>query len=217
MRSRDAWLAAIAAALGVSDAACKRDATNAPAVAKEIASASSSSSSSATVASSAPSETANAEVIASAPLPSATAAPLAATATATPSGGLGGIGIGRINPACGARAACGATATPREPTANVNVQVLDGGEHDAPVAQTQLRARVRNCANNGIRNDPNERGRLVLQIAIDAHGAVTRVDRLGTTIGETTSACMQNAARAVKFPEGTARTIRVQVNTDRGS
>ncbi len=211
MRSREAWLAAIAATLGVSDA-CKRDATNAPAAVREVPSVSAS----ASVAASAPSETASTDPIASA-VPS-TSASTASTASAKPPDlrNVGGIGTG--HGACGFRVnpACGAVARPQEPTPTVNVQLFGGLGNDNAIAQSQLRSRMRTCAINGAKQDPNEQGDVQLQLDIDAHGTVTNVRSPGTRLGASTTQCMQRAARAITFAEGTARTLNVNVHVQRG-
>jgi hypothetical protein len=217
MRSREAWLAAIATALGMADVACKKDVADGPAAVREVASASSSAP---VVAASAPSETASAVTIASA-VPSASAS-TASTSSAKPPdlrsvglGNLGTIGIG--HGVCGARVnpACGASPAPRDVQPNVNIQLLGSDNaDDRRVVQTNLRARVRSCALNAVKNDPNTQGDVVMNIEIDAHGAVTNVDSQGALAAGATT-CMKSAARNVKFAEGTARTIRVHVHVDR--
>ena len=130
VRSRDAWLATIAAVLGASELACKKDAVDGPAAVREVPSASAYASASppivgsaeggttqfGSVAASAPSDTASAAASASA-APSASAASKGMTeremalAIASVLGpppptsssiGLGTIGIGRVeHNACG--------------------------------------------------------------------------------------------------------------------
>ncbi|HEX4517289.1 MAG TPA: hypothetical protein VH054_27275, partial [Polyangiaceae bacterium] len=173
-------------------------------------------------AASAPSETASAvtETIASA-VPSASAS-TASTSSAKPPdlhsvglGNLGTIGIG--HGVCGARVnpACGATSARHDVQPNVNVQLLGSDNaDDRRVVQTSLRPRLRSCALNAAKNDPNTQGDVVMNIAIDAHGAVTNVDSQGALAAGAT-ACMNGAARNAKFAEGTARIIRVHVHVDR--
>jgi hypothetical protein len=205
IRSRDAWLATIAAALGASEIACNKDAKEGPAVAREVPSASTS----ATVAASAPSETASAEVVAS-----ASAAP-SATASAAPTSTklVGGAGTGIGHMACGR--ACGASSARMDPQPNVTLNMLGPPNNDdLRVVQSGLRARIRSCAIDAAKKDSNTQGNAILTIAVDAHGAVTRVDAQDSGLGEAV-ACMKSAARNVKFSEGAARTIRVDVRVDR--
>src|SRR5438105_4168439 len=133
MRSREAWLAAMAAVLGVSDVACKKDATDAPATVREVASASASASASAPV------------EVASAPVPETSASAIAsASASAKPKPVDTGIGIGSIGGhdnlrlSCGARAACGASVNPGRiaPAPTLTLQVPGGNAEDVRTAQT---------------------------------------------------------------------------------
>jgi hypothetical protein len=219
MRTREAWLAAMAAVLGVSDGACKKDdSVDAPAAVREVPSASAS----ASVAATAPSESASTEVAASASV--APSASVVASATPTVTGiGLGNIGtLGTIgHGACGlahVNPACGARASNQEPTTNVNLQLIGSDSaDDRRVVQTNLRARMRACANNAAKNDPNIQGSGVLELAIDAHGAVTRVDSPAGNLPESALGCMKTGAHSVKFAEGAARTIRVQLQVQRSA
>lgn len=219
VRSRDAWLAAIAAALGASELACKKDGADGPAVAREVTSASASASSSAPeVAASAPPE---ASASASATASTSTLASPSATPKPTSTGliGLGTIGHGACGGSAYVNPICGARAGPREPTANVLVRVIgpDPVADDQRTLQSQLRTRLRSCANNAAKRDPTTHGDLTLQLAIDAHGSVTQVDAESSTIDGGFLQCMRSATRATRFPEGAARTIHVLIRVQMDS
>ncbi len=229
MRSRDAWLAVIAAALGVSEAACTRDGKDAPTAVHDVPSATTSS---AIVAAIAPSASADLAPSASSVVASASAAPSAsAVASATPVPKPSELQLlGISNAACGAvvprndlqnlpnlrvNPSCGATANPepiRGPTAEVQVHVQNGAAGDDRVVAS-LRARLRACANNGLKQDPTMQGKLVISASIPANGEVTTTSiAQNAGLSEAVAQCMSRGVRNASFPAGAARTVQIFVN-----
>jgi len=206
LRSRDAWLTALAATLGISEEACRKDAApQVQQVATASASASASASPSATiiVAETAPSTTASTSTSASA----RTAAKNAPTsATMTPEQLAQAI--------CGAvpqnvlqqSGACGVSANPMPmPMASGTVGTIGTGHNPAcgaspmrigtntnvPRAEVNLtvhgnaadqerakalRPRFRACANQALAQDPTQRGQLTIMATIGKNGEVTKAD-----------------------------------------
>ncbi len=229
MRSRDAWLAVFAAALGVSEDACKREGKDAPPAVHDVPSATTS----AIVAAAAP-PSASAEPAPSASaVASASAAPSAsAVASAKPvpkpselqllgisNAACGAVvprndlqnlqQIGRVNPSCGATAN---PETVRGPIAEVQVHVQNGAAGDDRVV-VSLRARFRTCANNGLKQDPTMQGKLVISASIAANGEVTTTSiAQNTGLSEPVAQCMSHGVRNATFPAGAARTVQIVVN-----
>jgi hypothetical protein len=236
MRSRDAWLAVFAAALGVSEEACKRDVKDA--VVHDAPSASASAV--AMVAATAPSASAEPTPALSAPASaSASAAPSAsapaAHATAKPTTdpaelaraiaiadavnhspntiGTGTIGLGHMNASCGASASCGATVQRHSPIANVSTNVSNGAAGDERVVAS-MRPRLRACVNQGLQQDPSMHGKVVLRVSIAANGEVTSSSvAQNNGLSDGTAQCMARALRNSTFEarSGSARSIDVTV------
>jgi len=208
--SRDAWLATIAAVLGTSELACKKDSSDGPAVAREVPSVTASASASVATA---PSETASTEVVASA---SATA-----SASAAPVGtgiGIGNIGTGNIgrigHAACGVgrtNPSCGATVDIGGPVAVISTTVTGAASGDERVV-AMMRPRLRGCANKGLAMDPTQTGKAVVTIAIGANGEVATSNVTSSTgLGASTVACMAAAFRSATFPAGAPRSVVVTI------
>jgi hypothetical protein len=211
--SADAWLAAIAAALGVSDVACSRDSTNAPAAVREVTSV--------------------ALVDSVAAIETASAAPSAMdTASAAPSTvASGGVGGRHETPAsCGAigtighlneirnmpitQQACGAPA-PRNvgPRAVIAAKVTGATGIDERVVGA-ARPRLRLCANKGLQNDPNETGKAVVTVVIGPNGDVTSSTLTSASgLAATTTACMAAVFRNVTFQNAAHSVVVTIVQT----
>jgi hypothetical protein len=243
MRTRDAWLAAIAATLGLTEEACRAKET-APAAAREAPSASASASAPivAEIAPSAsaevaPSATASAMASASSSAaPRASASTLAqllgdpkaldpkileqlqascgAPAISTGTIGIGTIGTGRIGPQ---NLSCGATPGTNHPTtpslrAEISTSVNNGAAGDDRVV-AMLRARLRNCANHALQQDPSQQGRLLVITHIAANGEVTNATVASNSgLSESCATCMARAVRTAQFPTGAQRVISITVN-----
>jgi len=213
MRSRDAWLATIAAVLGASELACKKDSNDGPAVAREVPSVTASAS--ASVAATAPSETASASAMTSA---TASASAMSSSAppvgTGIPSGNLGQIGQVGHAAACGGghpNPSCGATVYVKGPTAVISTSVTGAATGDERVV-AMMRPRLRNCANKGLAVDPTETGKAVVTIAIGANGEVATSSVTSSTgLGASTVACMAVAFRSATFPAGAQRSVVVTI------
>jgi len=249
MRNRDAWLAAIAAAMGISEEACRRDA--APQAQQVVSAAASSSVMVAATAPSAsadttPSATASASAIAS-------AAPSASTSTTTiakPSasdaaklrelsqaicgavpqnvfngscgvsnsrpGTIGSGGIGSLNTighsnACGAPGNVPFSSTSNATRAEVALIVGGGAAGDDHVA-TNLRPRFRACANQALRQDPSQQGKLVITVKIGANGEVASADVASNQgLSPASAQCMVRMVKNAQFAAGAARTLTIAI------
>lgn len=228
MRSRDAWLAAIAATLGISEEACRREA--APQI-QQVASAAAASSSAPVIAATAPSAsadttaTATASVIASA----APSASVPSIAKVSPSDQAKLLEISQA--ICGAvprqnvllqNGACGAIGTqPNSPTtsprAEITLFVSGGAAGDDHVA-TNLRPRFRACANQALMQDPSQQGKLVIIVKIAANGEVTSADVASNAgLSPASAQCMTRMVKNAQFPAGAARTLDVAINQTKQS
>ena len=201
MRSREAWLAAMAAVLGVSDGACKKDATEAPAAVREIASVAAATvpSASATASSSTAIESATASA-------SASVAPSVSVATVTRVTDPGMLRSDSLQ-----QAICGARPEVRAPRANVTTTFTGAASGDERVIGA-ARPRLRNCANKGLMVDPTETGKAVVTIAVGGGGDVTTSSVTSSAgLGPQTTACMASAFRTMAFGAGAARSIVVTI------
>ena len=91
-----------------------------------------------------------------------------------------------------------------------NPQVQIGSIND-PVGNRVIRARMgvfRACYQSELRSNPSARGRLLATIDIEASGMVTNV-RLDGNALDATGTCINRNLRALRFPAGDERTIRV--------
>jgi hypothetical protein len=244
MRNRDAWLAAIAAALGISEEACKHDAApQAQAVASASASVAASAPSasadtmpSATAsASAAPSASASVAAIKPVPNPLGTVDPMSGLCGASVQnqlnqlttngscgvstyqpGTIGSGGIGSLNTighsnACGAPGHPSPMPTTSSPRAEVTLNVTGGAAGDDHIA-TNLRPRFRACANQALRSDPSEQGKIVVSVKIAANGEVSSADVASNSgISAASAQCMARMLRNAQFPAGAARTINVAI------
>lgn len=227
MRSRDAWLAVIAAALGVGEDACKRDVKDAPAAVREVPSASASVSVS--VAAPAPSESASSIPIASASAaPSASASvraeDLAKLLTGTPGppatsltiGTIGtGIGVGNIHNSCGATAI---RPIDTAPTANVAVSAIGGVPGDERIVAL-MRGKLRACANQALKQNPNEQGKLLVRVTVGPNGDVTSTAIASNAgLSDASAQCMSRSMRSASFPASSAaRTLDVTITQTRNN
>lgn len=215
VRSRDAWLATIAAVVGASELACKKDSSDGPALAREVPSVTASAS--ATVAST-PSETASASASAMTSATASASAMASASAppvgTGIPIGNIGNIGNLRIGNACGAghpNPSCGATVQVKGPTAVISTSVTGAATGDERVV-AMMRPRLRNCANKGLAVDPTETGKAVVTIAVGANGEVATSNVTSSSgLGASTAACMAAAFRNATFPSGAPRSLVVTI------
>ncbi len=220
MRSRDAWLAVFAAALGVSEEACKRAGEDAPIAVHDVPSATTSTS---IVAASEPSASAepasSASVVASAS-PSASASAVASAKPVPKPSSTDLQMLALSNAICGAvpqrnlNASCGGSANPQTvqgPTADVQLHVQNGAAGDDRVVAS-LRPRFRSCANNGLKQDPNMQGKLVITATIAANGEVTSTSiAQNSGLLDSVAQCMSRGARNASFPAGAVRTIQIFV------
>jgi len=224
--SRDAWLAAFTAVLGLSHVECRGRTSTGSVAVQEVAPVVVD----AAVASDSPDAAVTAEpsAMASSPAPSAStsAAPKKAT---NPLAGLGDtegtgtgvvapgssgglrIGIGRdiVNPSCGA------TSVRPSDVASADVQLspVTSPVPDDTGVVVRLRPGLRACATKALQQDPNEQGRLGVQVEIAANGEVTTASVVNNTgLSQATVACMLARVRRAQFPPGTARTIRFDLN-----
>jgi hypothetical protein len=196
MRQR-AWLTAVAAALGVSEAACHRDAKDGPAEARDVSTAVSASS----VALEAP------------PAPSSSTTVDVATMSAEPSASRSQIthlscGLGTQGMACGGKTG----SPPSRPAIDIQTTVAGGIGGDDRVILL-ARPRMRACANQALRIDPSQvEGKVVLSIAVAASGEVTTSTVVSTSgLIQSTAACMAARMRPLQFPAGSARTLTVAI------
>lgn len=242
MRNRDAWLAAIATALGISEEACRRDAAtqvqpvatvaasaaSAPSVAASVEIAPSASVATTTTASVAPSASASVAIVAK---PAPTQAPnLQELSQAI----CGAVPQNMRNASCGAttqtlrippgNGACGGSVGPgpsanpvRGPTAVIAVSLTGGASGDEHVA-TNFRPRFRACANQALAQDPSQQGRLVIVAAIGTNGDVRTAD-VSTNSGLSASSaqCMLRMVKNAQFPAGAARTVTLVINQTKQS
>jgi hypothetical protein len=240
MRNREAWLAAIAAALGISEEACRHDA--APQI-QPVATVAASASAPIVAATAsidvAPSATASAttSAIASASAaPSTTALPNKPPTTnlqeisqaicgAVPQNlqqlntlnGSCGVSanrnIGRIpgNGACGGSVGPGPNAV-RGPVAAVTVTLTGGATGDDRVAAS-LRPRFRACANQALSQDPSMQGKLLVTATIAANGEVQKADITNNQgLSPAASQCMIRGVKNAQFnATGAARTVTLLV------
>jgi outer membrane biosynthesis protein TonB len=203
MRSRDAWLAVIAAALGVSEEACKREAKDAPAAVHDVPSTSASVAAAALSASSDPIATASASAVTS-----ASATPKRDT-HASFGGSIGTIGtIGHVG-----NNSCGATVRQPEPTANVTAHAAGGEVTGDDRVIATLRPRLRYCGNQELKQNPDASGKIVVSVSIAASGDVTAA-AVAQNMGASANVaqCMARSVRTAKFPAGSAaRTLNIAI------
>jgi hypothetical protein len=214
MRSREAWLAAMAAVLGVSDGACKKDATDAPAAVREVTSVAASASAPALIVAASASEVASVSVSPS------------ASASAEKTIGLPGTGTTaqrHVPASCGARISdlkdiggpgeqsCGASREVKAPTAIIAATVTGAATGDER-AIASTRPRLRTCANKGLTLDPNETGKAVITVAVAANGEVASSNVTSSNgLGAQTTACMASVLRRATFDAGAARSLVVTI------
>ena len=202
------------AVLGVSDAACKKDATDAPAAVREITSVVATAPS----ASASPSSTATESATASASVtPSASVSSASTSTVVSAPPRLGGAscgathGPGLLEHESLQQVACGARPEVRPPRANVTTTFTGAASGDERVIGA-ARPRLRNCANKGLVVDPTETGKAVVTIAVGANGDVTSSSVTSSAgLGAQTTACMASAFRIMTFPAGAARSIVVTI------
>jgi hypothetical protein len=231
---KGAWLTAVAAALGVSEAACHRDAKSDPAEAREVtapmpSSVAAPSSSASAVAI----ETVvSASAVASAPPPPAS---VTVAARSNPPGDMTleeALRSSRtLNAACGAsptlqqptslgprvgigNLSCGA-AMPRPPpvpTIDIQTAVASGSAGDTAVV-TASKPALRSCANHALQSNPTlTDGKVFVSIAVAANGEVSSASVASTTgLTPETAACMAMRMRRLQFPAGEARTLTVAI------
>jgi hypothetical protein len=213
MRSKQAWLAAVAAALGVTDAACHRDATEGPAAVREVPSASAM----AMATSVEPEASASAAKMEE-------AAPSTTVSVSTPDASVGlasGIGSGSVTRGIGniGSVACGAVATVcgarvmQVPTANVTVSLGVGSAAGDERSATTVRGRLRACANRALNVDPTMQGKVTIALAIGPTGAVTTTTIVANSgLSASDTACMTTALKNTAFAStGAARTVTVMI------
>jgi hypothetical protein len=210
MRSKQAWLAAVAAALGVTDAACHRDATDGPAAVREVPSASAATS----VEPEASASVATGDAAPSTTMSVGTRAASVGLASAMGSGtirrGIGNIGSG----ACGAVATiCGAVTKVQVPAANVTVSLGAGSAAGDERGTMTVRGRLRACANRALNVDPTTQGKVTIALAIGPTGAVTTATVIANSgLIASDTACMATALKNTAFAStGAARTVTVLI------
>lgn len=198
-----AWLTAIAAVLGVSEACHRHEAPDAVREVAPLASTTATASASA-----APSATATVETAAASASTAAMPTPTTSTSTSAPLLRIGaGIGTG-----CGVRASCGASAhNTSKPTAQINAMIESGVANDDRVIAA-LRPRLRACANQGLAQDPNMRGRVVVYVNIAANGSVidtsnSRIIGLSQAVAD----CMIASIKRAQFVASTPRHVSVTI------
>ena len=226
MRNRDAWLAALAATLGISEEACRREAapqvqqvasaasSSAPVVVETAPSASADIAPSATasaIASAAPSASASAVVkpkIDTNPFANvdpiqgicgASMEPIGSCGVSTYRPGMIGTAAGIGSIGLGHSNACGAPGN--RPSTNTSARAeialsVNGGTAGDDHVATNLRPRFRACANQALAADPSMQGKVVLVVKIGANGLVDTSD-VASNNGVSTAAA-QCMARIAK-------------------
>lgn len=193
------------AVLGVSDGACKKDAsaTDAPAAVREVASVAASA-----VAVPSASDTASASTNEFA---SASASPSASASVPKP--GLSGIVTSPHHAQYESSAICGVSSRVdvQGPKAVIATKVMGAvGGDERVIAST--RPRLRSCANKGLQSDPNETGTAVVTVAVAANGEVTTSSvKSSSGLGGSTVACMASVFRHAAFDAGTSRSLVVTI------
>ncbi len=215
MRTREAWLSAVAAALGVSVAACKGSSDQSVA-AREVAAPSTSVAAAPSVqpsASPSASETPSASVAAS-----ASAAPSVVSGLKTVASGGGQIQLGRgldgIRGSCGARANCGGGQGVPDVARNAVLTINIGGT-PAPeeAVHTRLNALWRGCANAEMAKNPSFRGSLTMEITLVDGGVTNAVITSNNSVPTSVTECMLLRVRNNQFSAGTVpRTLNISVS-----
>ncbi len=185
-----AWLTAMAAVLGVSEA-CHRH--EAPDAVREVAPLAS------TIASATSSASAD---------PSPTATPTTSTSSTSTSQLRIGAGAGTG----GVRASCGATTNnTSKPTVQINTTIESGVADDDRIIAA-LRSRFRACANQGLAQDPNMVGRVVVYVNIAANGSVidTSNSRI-IGISQSVADCMIATIKRAQFVPSRPRHVSVTI------
>lgn len=236
-----AWLAAMAAALGVSEAACRGDAKDGPAGARDVSTSATSSASVALTEPSPSSSASEAQSVAADP----SAAPSASVAVTAPSTAIAQADLQRVlgslpNGSCGARLnqTCGAplgTGTVRSignmrnqscgammprsdtsgrTTAVATIQtILGGGIAGDDSVVGAVRPQLRACANHALQSEPTlSQGKIIVSLVVDPSGQVTS-STVASNVGlsQSGAACMAMRMRALRFPAGAARTLTVAI------
>jgi len=230
----------MAAALGVSEAACHRDATGSGGVSAVAASTTVQPSASASVVAT-PTSSGRVEVAASSivPVPSASAHAIASAREQAPDNPtiailraignnpdtLRDLAIAPVDLSQVAQTSCGVSnVNPHElnvgrgtggvgvvgPTAAIAVSSTGAVGTDDHVIAT-LKPKLRSCANQALRTDPTMTGTLVLSVLISASGDAAPTVASSTGLNGTVSSCMGAAFRSASFATGSSHTVTVKI------
>jgi hypothetical protein len=121
-------------------------------------------------------------------------------------------GLGNLhNGACGASAICGARRQPTGPTAIIQTTLAGASAGDERVIAMN-KGRLRMCANQALKQDPTQQGKLVVTVAVAASGEVSSAS-VASNVGLSaqSAACMSATLRRVTFPAGSARTFTLAI------
>jgi hypothetical protein len=234
---REAWLAAITAALGLAEG-CHHDADNGPAAVREVASIGSTVVAEAQAPAVAPS--ASTEVAAASSTASVVASTSATPPTFAPkqevlqhSNAICGASIqsNNLNASCGgsvanplatgigriSNASCGATAQPLNAPIRAEVTThVNGGDANDQRAIAQIHPRLRACATRALSQNPGETGTMRIIVSVAVSGDVTNITVASNGgVSAATSACMTNMLRRVQFSTGSTRQLEIAVTQTR--